>query len=48
MKVVSIHEYNPNLFLNKVKPQTSQLGPKKKAKMTPKLIQNQLSELKEI
>ena len=48
MKVVQLHELTPKQFLSPT-PTTnnSPLGPQKSKKMTPKLSQNQMSELKE-
>ena len=47
IKVVQVHEQNPKHFLNpNPTPKMAHQGPKK-SKLTPKLSQNQMSELKE-
>ena len=47
MKVVQLHEWTPKQFLNPaLNPKTTHQSPKK-TKTTPKLSQNQMSELKE-
>ena len=46
-KVVSLHKKTPKQFLNPTPtPKIADKGPKK-SKMTPKLSQNQMSQLKE-
>ena len=47
MKVVQLHDYNLKTVVEPYsKPKNSPLGPKK-SKMTPKLSQNKMSDLKE-
>ena len=46
MKVVQLHELTPKHFWTLSNPKDSPFGPKK-SKMSPKLRQNKMSELKE-